>query len=162
MPTNLLPSGLLKTWVVMVIGDGQTYPLTLSLVLPLDQTRSGCWDGSAEEEEEEQDLRWASNLVFSLSSSMILCSRVPQSWFEVLPPQGHPEKWSWDKNLKKSNGKYMRFNILYMRYISPLLAPAWNPTLRQAMPGSVRFGLGGKVLVLGWVGQETPTQASFL
>ena len=41
--------------------------------------------GAAEEEEEEeveeevedgQDLRWASNLVFSLSSSMILCSRL--------------------------------------------------------------------------------------
>ena len=30
------------------------------------------------EEEDGQDLRWASNLVFSLSSSVILCSRLSQ------------------------------------------------------------------------------------
>ena len=44
------------------------------------------------EEEDGQDLRWASNLVFSLSSSVILCSRLSQFWPDVQNYLGQPTK----------------------------------------------------------------------
>ena len=40
--------------------------------------------------EEGQDLCLSSNLVFSFSSSLILCSKVSQSWPELLEPPGCP------------------------------------------------------------------------
>ena len=110
----LLPPGLPKTWVLMVGNNGDrhnTYPLTLSVVVPswpnqgrlVEWRREGGEDvgiivGAAEEEEdvaeeeEGQELLWASNLVFSLSSSAILCSRLSQSLMEPpwLPLHGHP------------------------------------------------------------------------
>ena len=91
-----------------------TYPLTLSVVVPswpnqgrlVEWRREGGADvgiivGAAaeeedvaeeEEEEEGQELLWASNLVFSLSSSAILCSRLSQSLMDALwlPLHGHP------------------------------------------------------------------------